>query len=66
MINEAVDASLAHLQSSVAWAQTAPMPLAALIRDGFVDALAHGGGGLDWSALAEVAARRANLDERRL
>jgi 3-hydroxyisobutyrate dehydrogenase-like beta-hydroxyacid dehydrogenase len=43
-----------------------PMPLAALIRDGFVDALAHGGGELDWSALAEVAARRANLDERKL
>jgi len=30
MINEAVDASLAHLQSSVAWAQGAPMPLPAL------------------------------------
>ncbi len=43
-----------------------PMPLAALIRDGFVDALAHGDGELDWSALAEVAARRANLDERKL
>jgi 3-hydroxyisobutyrate dehydrogenase-like beta-hydroxyacid dehydrogenase len=43
-----------------------PMPLASLIRDGFVDALAHGGGDLDWSALAEVAARRANLDERKL
>ena len=43
-----------------------PMPLAALIRDGFVDALAHDGGELDWSALAEVAARRANLDERKL
>jgi len=43
-----------------------PMPLAALIRDGFVDALAHGGGELDWSALAEVSARRANLDGRKL
>lgn len=43
-----------------------PMPLAALIRDGFVDALAHDAGELDWSALAEVSARRANLDERKL
>lgn len=30
LINEAVDASLAHLQSSVAWAQAAPMSLPAL------------------------------------
>ena len=30
LINEAVDASLAHLQSSVAWAQAAPFPLPAL------------------------------------
>jgi 3-hydroxyisobutyrate dehydrogenase-like beta-hydroxyacid dehydrogenase len=43
-----------------------PMPLAALIRDGFLDAIAHGDGELDWSALAEVAARRANLEQRKL
>ena len=30
MIKDAVDASLAHLQSSVAWAQEAPTPLPAL------------------------------------
>ena len=30
MIKDAVDASLAHLQSSVAWAQSAPWPLPAL------------------------------------
>ena len=30
MIKDAVDASLAHLQSSVAWAQAAPFPLPAL------------------------------------
>lgn len=30
MIKDAVDASLAHLQSSVAWAQAAPMSLSAL------------------------------------
>lgn len=28
MVKDAVDSSLAHLQSSVAWAQAAPMPLA--------------------------------------
>jgi len=41
-----------------------PLPLAGLLRDGFLDALAHGDGELDWSALAEVAARRAHLDRR--
>ncbi len=30
MIKDAVDTSLAHLQASVAWAQTAPIPLAVL------------------------------------
>jgi ribosomal-protein-serine acetyltransferase len=30
MIKDAVDASLAHLQSSVSWAQAAPLPLSAL------------------------------------
>ena len=41
-----------------------PMPIATLLRDNFIDALAHGDGDLDWSALAEVAARRAQLDAR--
>jgi 3-hydroxyisobutyrate dehydrogenase-like beta-hydroxyacid dehydrogenase len=41
-----------------------PMPLATLLRDVFLDALAHGEEARDWSALAEVAARRANLDGR--
>ncbi|NYF21957.1 hypothetical protein HDC36_003433 [Xanthomonas sp. JAI131] len=36
-----------------------PMPLAAVLRDQFIDAIAHGDGELDWSALAKVAARRA-------
>jgi RimJ/RimL family protein N-acetyltransferase len=31
MIKDAVDSSLAHLQSSVAWAQTAPIPLPVLV-----------------------------------
>lgn len=36
-----------------------PMPVAGVVRDNFLDAIAHGDGDLDWSALAEVAARRA-------
>ncbi len=36
-----------------------PLPLAGLLRDNFLDALAHGSAELDWSALATVAARRA-------
>ncbi len=38
-----------------------PLPLAAVIRDAMLDALAHGGADRDWAALAEVAARRAGL-----
>jgi hypothetical protein len=34
------------------------------LRDNFLDALAHGDAELDWSALAEVTARRAQLDRR--
>lgn len=41
-----------------------PMPLASVLRENFLDALAHGDGELDWSALADVAARRAHLDRR--
>src|SRR6185437_5107111 len=41
-----------------------PMPTANVLRDAFLDALAHGDGELDWSALADVAARRAHLDKR--
>ncbi len=41
-----------------------PMPTANVLRDAFLDALAHGDGDLDWSALADVAARRAHLDRR--
>ncbi|MCW0416738.1 2-(hydroxymethyl)glutarate dehydrogenase [Xanthomonas sacchari] len=36
-----------------------PMPLAAVLRDAFIKAIAHGDGDLDWAALAKVAARRA-------
>jgi 3-hydroxyisobutyrate dehydrogenase-like beta-hydroxyacid dehydrogenase len=39
-----------------------PMPLASLIRDHYLDAIAHGRADADWSALAEVAARSAGLE----
>ena len=39
----------------------APSPLAALLRDNFIDAIAHGGADLDWAGLATVARRRAGL-----
>jgi 3-hydroxyisobutyrate dehydrogenase-like beta-hydroxyacid dehydrogenase len=40
---------------------SAPMPLASLIRDHFVDAIAHGQQDLDWSSLSRVLARNAGL-----
>jgi 3-hydroxyisobutyrate dehydrogenase-like beta-hydroxyacid dehydrogenase len=43
-----------------------PLPFANVLRDGFLDAIANGDGDLDWSALAEVAARHAHLDQRQL
>jgi len=55
------DAGLTLAASSDA---AVPMPIASLLRDAFLDALAHDDGDLDWSALAEVSARRANLDRR--
>jgi 3-hydroxyisobutyrate dehydrogenase-like beta-hydroxyacid dehydrogenase len=39
-----------------------PLPFASLLRDDFLDALAHGDSELDWGAVAEVARRRAGLD----
>ncbi len=38
-----------------------PMPLASLLRDQMLTAVAQGKGDLDWSALAELAAERAGL-----
>lgn len=40
-------------------AAAVPMPFASVLRENFLDALAHGAGELDWSALSEVSARRA-------
>ena len=41
----------------------APMPLASLIRDHFLAAMAHGQADLDWSSMAQVLARNAGLQE---
>jgi hypothetical protein len=37
------------------------MPLASLIHDQFVSAMAHGQADQDWASLAQVAARNAGL-----
>jgi 3-hydroxyisobutyrate dehydrogenase-like beta-hydroxyacid dehydrogenase len=39
----------------------APLPFASVVRDNFVDALAHGEGDKDWAAISRVAYRRAAL-----
>jgi 3-hydroxyisobutyrate dehydrogenase-like beta-hydroxyacid dehydrogenase len=40
-----------------------PMPVASLLRDHLLEAIAHGDGDRDWSALAEVARRHAGEAE---
>lgn len=40
----------------------APLGIASVLRDDFLDAIAHGAGDQDWSAVAEVARRRAGLE----
>jgi 3-hydroxyisobutyrate dehydrogenase-like beta-hydroxyacid dehydrogenase len=52
-----------HLVLEAADAATAPMPLASVVRDDLLSAVAQGKGDLDWSALAELAAERAGLHE---
>lgn len=42
-------------------ARAVPMPIASLLRDAFLEAVAHGEGDKDWSALGAVPARRAGL-----
>jgi 3-hydroxyisobutyrate dehydrogenase-like beta-hydroxyacid dehydrogenase len=39
-----------------------PMPLASLLRDQFLDAMAHGQESMDWSSVVKAAARGAGLD----
>ena len=50
-----------RLALQVAEECTAPMPVASLIRDHMLSALAHGQGDMDWSSIAKVAARAAGL-----
>jgi 3-hydroxyisobutyrate dehydrogenase-like beta-hydroxyacid dehydrogenase len=38
-----------------------PLPIASLLRDSFLTALAHGAGDQDWSVIAKLAAERAGL-----
>ena len=40
-----------------------PMPLASLLRDNYLNAMAHGRAEADWSAVADVAAKNAGVNE---
>jgi 3-hydroxyisobutyrate dehydrogenase-like beta-hydroxyacid dehydrogenase len=44
--------------------RSVPMPFASVLRDNFMELIATGGGESDWAALAQLAARRAGLDQR--
>jgi 3-hydroxyisobutyrate dehydrogenase-like beta-hydroxyacid dehydrogenase len=52
------------LAQDAAQAEKVPMPLASVLRDSLIEAMANGAEGLDLAALAQVSARRANLDRR--
>ena len=39
-----------------------PLPFASILRDNYLDAIAHGDEKKDWSAMSRVAARRAGLE----
>ena len=54
------------LALAAADATRVPLPLAGLLRDSLLEALSAGDEDVDWSILAEVAARRAHLDDRKL
>ena len=41
-----------------------PLPFASVLRDNYLEAIAHGDAGKDWSAISTVAARRAGLERR--
>jgi hypothetical protein len=45
-------------------AERVPLPLAGVLRDSLLEALANGGEEMDLAALAQVSARRAHLDRR--
>lgn len=50
-----------RLALEAAEAGRAPMPFAGVLRDHFLEALAHGDGERDWAAVADVARRHAGL-----
>jgi 3-hydroxyisobutyrate dehydrogenase-like beta-hydroxyacid dehydrogenase len=53
------------LTQDAAQAERVPMPLAGVLRDSLLEALADGADGLDLAALAKASVRRANLDQRK-
>jgi 3-hydroxyisobutyrate dehydrogenase-like beta-hydroxyacid dehydrogenase len=59
----AMPLGLKDIRSVLAAAETqrVPMPVASLVRDHFISGIARSGEGLDWSALARVAAQDAGL-----
>jgi 3-hydroxyisobutyrate dehydrogenase-like beta-hydroxyacid dehydrogenase len=52
-----------RLALAAAEAVATPMPLASLIHDHFLSAIAHGQGEMDWTGLAPVIAENAGLGE---
>jgi 3-hydroxyisobutyrate dehydrogenase-like beta-hydroxyacid dehydrogenase len=52
----------ARLVLEAAEGLAAPMPLASLIRDNFLSAMAHGQADQDWSSITRVPARNAGLE----
>src|SRR5207245_47803 len=48
-----------QLALSAGEAARVPLPFASVVRDNFLDCLAHGEGDEDWSVIARVAQRRA-------
>jgi 3-hydroxyisobutyrate dehydrogenase-like beta-hydroxyacid dehydrogenase len=59
----AIPLGLKDIRPALAAAESraVPMPVAGLICDHFISAIAHGGEAMDWSALARVAAENAGL-----
>jgi 3-hydroxyisobutyrate dehydrogenase-like beta-hydroxyacid dehydrogenase len=53
-----------RLAMAAADAHSVPMPFASVLRDNFMELIATGGAEKDWSALGQLAARRAGLDSR--
>jgi hypothetical protein len=46
---------------SAAGENNVPMPFANVMRDALMELIATGGGDKDWSAMAQISARRAGL-----